>query len=122
MAYLDDIIVIDWSFEGCRKSVLRVMELFQYYGFIIHLEKCLLEPTTCMEFLGFILDSIRMTVELPSHKKSDMINLCENILLANESNTGNSIRTIAKLLGKISSAFLGVHTGRMHLEGLKSSK
>ena len=122
VAYLDDIIVIDWSYTKCRNSILRVMEVLQFYGFTIHPVKCILEPTTCLEFLGFLVDSLSMTVELPHQKKLDMINLCNIILEANGSGMGNSIRTIARLLGKISSSFLGVFNGRMHYRKLERFK
>ena len=122
LAYLDDIIVIDWSLEGCRRSIFRVMEVLQYYGFTIHPDKCVLEPSTSMEFLGFLVNSISMSVELPHAKKLVMIELCNEILIANESRKGISIRTIARLLGKIASSFLAIYDGRMHYRKLERFK
>ena len=64
---------------------------------------------------------------LPEEKKMAMVNLCDVILHRNElasqhQGKFNTIRYIARLLGKISSSFLGVLEGKMHYRKLEKAK
>ena len=58
ITYLDDIFVLAWTYELCKSSVLKVLEELRLYGFVINYKKSVLEPSTVIEFLGFIFDSI----------------------------------------------------------------
>ena len=126
-AYLDDIIVLGWSWADCRQKILTVLRTLQEFGFVIHPTKCIIDPDTRMEFLGFIIDSIAMRVTLPLHKKTALKSLCADVLERNKVshlNCGeqNTIRSVARLLGKISSSFISVSEGKMHYRKLEKAK
>ena len=55
----------------CLENVHRTVSLLASLGFAIH-KKSVLEPTQCIEFLGFITNSVDMTVKM-NPKKSQMI-------------------------------------------------
>jgi hypothetical protein len=118
-AYLDDLIIFGASFFECWTNFLDTVELLRSLGFVIHPKKTTFMPSTCTEFLGFIIDSILMTVTLTLEKKQHIISMCDAIIHGSSS---ASIRDIAKLLGKISSSFIGVPLGRLHHRHLEKAK
>ena len=107
VAYLDDIIVLGCDREDCRHKILTVLRTLQDFGFVIHPKKSDIDPKTSIEFLGFIIDSIAMRVFLPLEKKIALKSLCETTLEKNlaprDAKAANTIREVARLLGKISS-------------------
>lgn len=72
--YLDDILWIGQDYESCKANVDSTISLLQSLGFIINEKKSNLTPNNRCRFLGFILDSKSMTLELPeSKRKKDSI-------------------------------------------------
>ena len=127
LAYLDDILVLGRTRNECRRKIIKVLHTLQEYGFIIHPSKSVLDPSTCMEFLGFIIDSVAMRVTLPREKKITLKELCDIALDRNDIScmdhmNKNTIRGIARLLGKISSSFIAVAQGKMHYRKLERAK
>ena len=126
VAYLDDIIVLGCDREDCRHKILTVLRTLQDFGFVIHPKKSDIDPKTSIEFLGFIIDSIAMRVFLPLEKKIALKSLCETTLEKNlasrDAKAANTIREVARLLGKISSSFIGVAEGKLHYRRLEKAK
>ena len=54
------------------RNVHKTVSLLASPGFTIHEEKSVLEPTQCIEFLGFIINSVDMMVKI-NPKKSQII-------------------------------------------------
>ena len=75
-------------------------------------------PTTTLEFLGFIIDSLAMTVSLTIAKKEKIEQMCRDILLKNSV----SIRSVARLLGNFTSSFIAVPEGRLHYRCIEHDK
>lgn len=46
-------------------------------GVQCYFEKCSLCPDQMFEFLGFIINTVKMTVSLPDPKKKNVLNMCE---------------------------------------------
>jgi len=63
---------------SCLSNVYKINDLLDSLGFIIHPEKSEFEPKQVLEFLGFILNIIDMTVTLTKKKKTKTINLCND--------------------------------------------
>lgn len=57
------------------------MSLFNKTGFTIHPEKSVLEPVQKIAFLGFLIDSIKMSVTLTPEKASELAKLFVNVKL-----------------------------------------
>ena len=117
-AYLDDIFTLGKTKAKCSENIFKIMELFQSLGFIIHPEKSIFEPTTTLEFLGFIIDSMDITVSLTIDKKVSIKTLCTQTLTSEH----NTVRDIACLLGKFSSSFIAVPQGKLHFRNLERNK
>ena len=66
--YIDDIIAIDQSFEECLLTVVETINLFQKLDFLIHHDKSKFIAAKIVEYLGFIIDSEKMTTYLSDQK------------------------------------------------------
>ena len=97
-AYLDDSIGI----ERGRKEDLediphKLVKIFQDFGYTINFKKSVLELAKKIEFLGFIIDSVKMTVSL-SDKKTESVRACIKEIIKMERPT---IREVCRVIGKI---------------------
>ena len=88
------------------------------FGFVIHPEKSVLIPTQELEFLGFLLNSISMTIRFPLSKAAHVKSACENLLLK----TKVTIRELAHVIGLLVSSLPGVQFGRLHYRQLEKDK
>ena len=68
MNYLDDIFICGDTFAECRDAVLATVNLLFKLGFSIHPEKSQLIPVQKIEFLGFLIDSVKMKISLTKIK------------------------------------------------------
>ena len=77
---------------------------------VIHPSKSQFISTQKIEYLGFLSDSIRISVSLSNNNKRAILDICANILIISKV----KIRHIAGVLGKFSSSFLAVPLGRLN--------
>ena len=66
--HIDDSYLQGDTSGECHKNVIDTAMLFTKLGFHIHPEKSIFVPTQQLIFLGFVLDSIAMTVTLTEEK------------------------------------------------------
>ena len=76
----------------CEEATLHAVQLFISLGFKIHPEKSVVITTQVLEFLGFTLNSIIMTVSLTNKKADKILQLCQTF-----SNSGRqfTVREVA---------------------------
>jgi len=117
-AYIDDLISINGHKGKCLKNVYRITELFDQLGFVIHPDKSEFLPKQEIEYLGFIINSVNMTITLTPKKKSDLYALAVEIYNSEQI----KIRKLAKLLGKISSSFPATKFGKLFFRALERDK
>lgn len=117
-SYIDDLITMNLTFEGCMNNISKTVQVLTSLGFVIHPTKSKFLPSKTIEYLGFIIDSEKMIVSLTMPKKDSIFLLCNEIL----GSKYISIRTVAKLLGKFSSSFIGVKMGKLHYRALERIK
>ena len=116
--YLDDTLLVSNTREECIKNVLDTANIFHELGFKVHPKKSSFEPSTRIEFLGFVIDSVSMTIELTEKRKNKLIKACELVA----SNENVTIRILASLIGLMVSSMIAIPMGRLYyreLEGLK---
>lgn len=87
-------------------------------GLVAHPDKSVFNPLQQLEFLGFILNSVLMTICLTPEKAAGLKTVC-HILLTNPSPT---IRELARVVGKIVSSFPGVMYGPLYYRTLERDK
>ena len=66
--YIDDSLLIGQLYDDCREHIRDTVALVDSLGSTIHPEKSVFIPTQEIHYLGFILNSREMTVQL-THKK-----------------------------------------------------
>ena len=66
--HIDDSYLQEDTSEECHQNVIDTATLFTKLGFYIDPEKSILVPTQQLTFLGFVLDSIAMSVTLTEEK------------------------------------------------------
>ena len=69
VAYLDDFLLLGNTFSSCLHNVKETSRLLTKLGFIINEQKSITIPVRCCKFLGFELNSERMTVGVPRDKQ-----------------------------------------------------
>lgn len=116
--YLDDTWLMGVTEGDCLDNVEFTFQLLQKTGFLVNSEKSQMIPSQKIQFLGFILNSIDMTVSLPIDKKERIISLCSELL----NNSYHTIRFIAKVIGVLVSSLPGVRYGELFYRYLESNK
>ena len=116
--YLDDFFTCAVRFSTCENSVQAMAALFTKLGFAIHPDKSIFRPTQVIEFLGFQINSVEMTVELPQKKKASLKKMINQLL----SIKAPTIRFIAKVLGTIVAVFPASLYGPLHYRNLDHEK
>lgn len=66
--YLDDILIMSESKELAQKHTNMVVSLLSSLGFVVNKEKSVFEPTQVLEFLGFQVSSVEMSLSLQGEK------------------------------------------------------
>ncbi|CAH3127686.1 unnamed protein product [Porites lobata] len=64
MGHIDDSFLLGYNYTACATNIQDTVDTFLSLGFVVHPEKSVLIPTQEMEFLGFLLNSINMTIRL----------------------------------------------------------
>lgn len=118
VVYIDDLWMKQDIKLECMKSAMTAGTTLSDNGLIPHPVKSGLPPEQTKEFIGFIFDSINMTVSLPSHKKERLVNMCTK-LLRKQSIT---IRMLAEVIGTLVSSFPGVMYGPLFYRQLEDNK
>ena len=69
MNYLDDIFICRDTFTERRDAVLATVNSLLKLEFYIHPEKSQLIPVQKIEYLGFLIDSVKMKISLTKIKQ-----------------------------------------------------
>ena len=87
-------------------------------GLVAHPEKLVFNPSQQLEFLGFILNSVFMTILFTPGKSPGLKTACHALL----TNPSSTIREQARVVGKIVSSFPGEMYGPLHYHLLERDK
>ena len=77
---------------------------------MVHPEKSVLIPTQEMEFLGFLLNSINMTIQLRPIKAERVWLACQSLLDKSQM----TIREVAQVIGLMVSSFPAFQFGELY--------
>jgi hypothetical protein len=97
--YIDDMLIFGETKQECEDSVRAVIEQMKRLGVIINQKKSVFSPSQQVEYLGFIIDSVEMTITAPKKKiesiRKDVKKFCKR--------QASTPRQLASILGKINS-------------------
>ena len=76
--------------------------ILQHLGFLINIKKSYLEPTSTLEFVEVIVDSVEMTLSLSKEKILRVQNQCKEILEKEKATVRKPSKLIHRLVTNIS--------------------
>lgn len=116
--YLDDLLLLGKSREECQLAVTISTSLLSSLGFTVNLEKSSLNPSHFCTFLGFVLNSKNMTVELPMAKRKKLLSFLHKLL----TKKSVTIRRFAEAIGILCAGCPAVKYGWLHVKPLERAK
>ena len=118
LGYLDDSLIMGNSESECALATSKLEELLINLGFSLNREKSSLVPSTTITFLGYVLNSLDMTVSPTDKKRQKASEIIEKLL----SQRKHKIRFVASALGFIVDLGKGVEYGANHFRYLERDK
>jgi len=118
VVYVDDSYLQGNTYEACLKNVIETVKVLDNLGFTIHIEKSVLTPTQSITFLGFVFDSVAMTMTLCTDKKIKILEICKNLSL----DKSFTIRQIAVVLGNLTASMEAVPYGKLFYRHIEKEK
>ena len=110
VVYVDDSILMGETYLECSHNIADTVSILTSLGFYIHPVKSVLVPTQEITFLGFVLNSVNMTISLTNKKKQKIHDMAIEILNSREV----CIRKLASFIGNIVASFPAVPYGRLY--------
>ena len=118
VAHLDDLYLQGQTYEKCVLNVIDTTVLLDKLGLVVHPEKSTFIPTQVLTILGFVINSVAMTIQLTREKAAGLQNVCSELL----EKSSLSIREVASVIGKIVASFPGVMHGALYYRQLEKDK
>ena len=118
VGYIDDSYLQGSDTTECLLNISDTQTLFTDLGFVINLDKSCVIPAQQIFFLGFVLDSVSMTISLIDDKKAKVKSICKQLLPKSRS----TITELAQLVGTLVSCLPGVQFGQLHYRNLEIEK
>ena len=112
LIYIDDTFLRASSAEELRCNIDITKKLFSQCGLAINNKKSCLTPSTKMEFLGFVLDSVKFTISVTHLKHNSLLKLI--CLIHASPHKKVKIQFLAQIIGKIVSFFLACDLAKLH--------
>ncbi|XP_057335443.1 uncharacterized protein LOC130674191 [Microplitis mediator] len=118
VVYLDDILCIDPDLLSCNKNVVETIKLLESLVFIINRRESVLIPSKKCQFLGFWINSERLTLELPELKRLKILELVKTMRKKKE----YKIRDLAKFIGNLIAACPAIKYGWLYTKAFERDK
>ena len=116
--YVDDSLLQGDTFEECLRNIQVTLKCLQELGFVVHPTKSVLYPTQVITFLGFIIDTVNMTITLTDEKKMKIRE--RGLGLINGENV--TVRMVSSFIGNLTASFEAVPFGKLYYRNLEFCK
>ena len=117
-AYIGDVLLQADSYGECESAVSNTVSLVDSIGLTTHPSKSIFIPTQEIEFVGFLINSMDMTVRLSSVKMQSITDLCKLLLRKRRI----TIRELAQIVGKMVACEPGVPLAPLYYKPLEIQK
>ena len=118
LIYLDDILLLNQSQAELEKDKCSVLFLLHKLGFVVNQKKSMLIPSQKIEYLGFVIDSGRLTLSLPPEKVTKIQEECRQVL----QQRSVRVRQLSHLIGMLTATILAVLPAPLHYRHLQMQK
>ena len=98
--FIDDLILIASSCDKCLEQLELLKSTLCEMGFTVNVEQSQLVPVNEIMYLGFIINSIAMTLQLPTVKLLKIVSACKALSAKHHPR----FRDVAKVTGLLVSA------------------
>ena len=115
IVYIDDILILAETPDLARDHVIGLIYLLENLGFIVSSQKCVLEPTQKIDFLGFLVDSVSRELRLPADKIKKIRADLRKML----SDNSFSARKLTQMLGKLNAATRAIPLAQLFYRNLQ---
>lgn len=116
--YLDDLLLIGDTYAECENNLETSEALLKNLGFIINEDKSIRLPSNSCKYLGFIIDTRRWEVRLPTEKRSRIKAELDKIKRLDRC----KIRRFAQFIGLLISACPAIEYGWLYTKQLERLK
>jgi len=116
--YLDDLLLLGNTYSECLKNVNTASDLLERLGFTINEEKSCKIPSQSCKFLGFILNSRKMLLELPPERRYKTLDQIRDVKNLKQC----KIRDLAQLIGTLVSCCPAIKYSWAHIKDLERKK
>ena len=118
--YIDDTFLRAPTVLELKRNLQITQDVFAQCGLTVNAEKSCLTPSTRMEFLGFILDSVKYTISVTPKKREVLAKLISPILAHPLRKI--PIKLLAKIIGKIVAMFPANNEAKLNYRTLECFK
>jgi len=116
--YLDDMLILNQNKEALLTDRDTVLFLLMVLGFVVNWRKSILIPTQTIDYLGFSVNSINMTLSLPRDRLVKISSKCTEILTSQRL----KVRNLSELIGQLTATGEAVLPGPLHYRQLQKLK
>ena len=116
MFYLDDILILEKSYEACKMAIQLAIQFISSLGMSINYEKSISDPVQVITFLGVTLDLVNKTMS-PS---SDNIEKCIQRSISFRNRVKANRKAFKSLIGTLNFSAHYTWTGRNEIKYLTS--
>lgn len=116
--YIDDWFLIAETREACLYNIQVTVQLLEFLGFVINYKKSQLTPEYRCKFLGFLLDSSQMRIELTVEKREKISKMTTSLL----NKKCCKILDLSRVIGTLVAACPGSEYGHAHVKSLEKAK
>ena len=112
--YLDDILLMSQTIEELFISRDTVIFLLTHLGFVINLNKSMLNLVQKNKFLGLEIDSVAMKLSLTQRKVEEIVQMSQNAL-----NNKITLGKLTQFIGKLTSTIQAILPAKLQIRFLQ---
>ena len=116
--YLDDMLLMGQTMEEILMSRDTTIFLLQHLGFILNMEKSILNPVQEIEFLGLTVNPVKMTLSLSEPKIKRIQDQCQDLYVKGFV----TVLELTKLIGLLASAIQAVLPAQLNFRYLQQQQ
>jgi hypothetical protein len=118
-SYIDDGITMGLNRLKAKMNVKNLTNITNKAGFVIHPVKSELEPKQVKVHLGYIIDSVNMTLKISDQRVTKIKQLCMEVIHNTHMQRKITLRKLSKLVGCMVSTLPANQYGRLDLRRME---